>query len=86
MILAGDKRDQLGDALLDSLLGILGNFSIRWDGHLHDPRDIGDRQQTVLLTDILPSKLILAGKGVGWAGAICASLFRGSALLWHLIC
>jgi hypothetical protein len=47
-LLTGLTRDEgykLGDALLDSLLGVLGDFSIIRQGLFHDPADIGNWQE-----------------------------------------
>ena len=38
----GDEADELGDALLDALFGVLGDFGGGGYGLFHDARDIGD--------------------------------------------
>lgn len=40
--LRGDEADELGDALLDALFGVFGDFGGRGDGLLHDAGDVGD--------------------------------------------
>ncbi|KAI3441099.1 uncharacterized protein J3R85_002773 [Psidium guajava] len=47
--LAGDEADELRDALLDGLLGLLGDLGVRGEGPLHDPAHVGNRQEPVLL-------------------------------------
>ena len=49
--LAGDEGDELGDALLQGFLGVLGNLAVSRDGLLHDAADVGDGQEPVLLPD-----------------------------------
>jgi hypothetical protein len=49
--LDGDEGDELGDALLHGLLGVLGDLPVGWDGLLHDAADVGDGQEPVLLPD-----------------------------------
>jgi hypothetical protein len=49
--LAGDEGNELGDALLHGLLGVLGDLPVGRDGLLHDAADVGDGQEPVLLPD-----------------------------------
>lgn len=49
-LLAGDEANELRQALLHDLLGILGNLSVRGEGLFHDPANIGDREKPVLLS------------------------------------
>jgi hypothetical protein len=53
--LAGDEADELGDALLHGLLGLLGDLGVGGQDLLHDAPDVGDGQQPVLLLDLLGS-------------------------------
>ncbi|CAH9123279.1 unnamed protein product [Cuscuta epithymum] len=46
--LAGDEADELRHALLDALLGVLGDLPAGRDDLLHDPADIGDWEELVL--------------------------------------
>ena len=50
--LAGDEADELGDALLHRLLGLLGDLGVGRQDLLHDAADVGDGQQPVLLLDL----------------------------------
>jgi hypothetical protein len=47
--LAGDEGDELGDALLHRLLGVLGDLGVGRERLLHDPAHVRDRQEPVLL-------------------------------------
>uniref|UniRef100_A0A0A9GEY4 Uncharacterized protein n=1 Tax=Arundo donax TaxID=35708 RepID=A0A0A9GEY4_ARUDO len=47
--LAGDEGDELGDALLHRLLGVLGDLGVGRKRLLHDPAHVRDRQEPVLL-------------------------------------
>ena len=56
--LAGDEADELGDALLDGLLGVLGDLAVLRHRAAHDAANVGDRQVPILL---LPSVAAAAG-------------------------
>lgn len=51
-LLACDETDELRDALLHRLLGILCNLGVRGKCLLHDATDVGNRQKSVLLADV----------------------------------
>lgn len=53
--LAGDEGDELGDALLQGLLGVLGDLAVGRHGLLHDAADVGDGEEPVLLPDPAPA-------------------------------
>lgn len=44
--LAGDEGNELGYALLNSFLGIFGDFGIIGESLLHDAADVGYRQES----------------------------------------
>lgn len=43
-----DERDELGYTFLDGFLGVLGDFGICRQRLLHDARDVGNGEETVL--------------------------------------
>jgi hypothetical protein len=43
---AGDEGNELGYALLNSFLGVFGDFGIIGKGLLHNAADVGDRQES----------------------------------------
>ncbi|RUS33969.1 hypothetical protein BC938DRAFT_483077 [Jimgerdemannia flammicorona] len=45
-IFAGDERDELGDALLDTFFGLLGNLGVLREGTLHDAGDAGSGRES----------------------------------------
>lgn len=49
--LAGDEADVLGHALLDGLLGVVGDLGVGRKDLAHDPDHVGDRHEPVLLPD-----------------------------------
>jgi hypothetical protein len=51
--LAGDEADELGDALLNGLLGLLGDLGVGGQDLLHDAAHVGDGKKAVLLLDLL---------------------------------
>ena len=51
-VLAGDEADKLGNAFLDRVLGVLGDFAVGRKSLFHDPADVGDREVPVLLADV----------------------------------
>lgn len=61
--LAGDEADELRGALLDGLLGALGYLSLRWDGFLHDPPNVGDRQEVVVVVPNRPTTVAIPSRG-----------------------
>ncbi|RRT62948.1 hypothetical protein B296_00004098 [Ensete ventricosum] len=75
--LAGDEADKLGDALLHGLLGVLGDLGVGGESLLHDPDDIGDREEPILLPDATPgSRALLA--------ALVAPASASGARRWSL--
>ena len=48
-ILARDEAHELGHTLLHGLLGFVGDLCVGREGPLHDARDIGDGQISILL-------------------------------------
>mmetsp|Transcript_12965 Transcript_12965/g.55332 ORF Transcript_12965/g.55332 Transcript_12965/m.55332 type:complete len:218 (+) Transcript_12965:1950-2603(+) len=50
--LAGDEADELRDALLDRLLGVLGDLRVRGQRLLHDATDVGNWQEAVLFSNV----------------------------------
>lgn len=57
--LAGDEADELRYTLLHRLLRVLRNLRVVRQRFLHDPADVGDGQETVLLPDAAPSLISL---------------------------
>lgn len=47
--LTGDEAHELRCALLDGLLSVLGNLGLRREGVLHDPPNIGNGQEVVVM-------------------------------------
>lgn len=47
--LSGDEADVLGDALLDHLLVIVGDLGVGRDDLSHDPDDVRDGHEQILL-------------------------------------
>lgn len=47
--LARNKRNKLRDALLNSLLGVLGDFGVIGQGLFHDPADIGNGKESRII-------------------------------------
>ena len=59
--LAGDEADELGDALLHRLLSVLSDLGVGGERLLHDPDDVGDREEPILLPYASPrSRAMLA--------------------------
>ena len=51
-LLAGDEADELGDALLDNLLGVLSDLPISRQPSFHDSAYVRNRKKPVLLADV----------------------------------
>ncbi len=65
--LAGDERDELGNALLDSLLRIFGNFGILGQSLFHNATDVSNGQ-----------KPGVAGDESTWKNIYLSALFSSS--------
>ncbi|KAJ1419615.1 hypothetical protein SESBI_14945 [Sesbania bispinosa] len=59
-ILIGDGVDELRDALLNGLFGILRDFSSGREGLFHDADDVGDGKKPFLLTDVRVRVVLVA--------------------------
>lgn len=70
--LASDEADELGNALLNGVLGVLGDLAVGGKDLLHDAADVGDGKVAVLLTDVglgalLADALMAASSGTRWS-------------------
>lgn len=57
--LAGDEANELGDAFLHRVLGVLCDLAVGRQRLLHDPADVGDRQVPVLLAHARRARALL---------------------------
>lgn len=70
--LAGDEADVLGHALLDGLLGVVGDLGMRGENLAHDSDHVGYRHEPVLLAHRALVAVAAAAVGDGGATGVTA--------------